>query len=67
MGMHQRKFVLTQVMAHPPLSIFRRRLARYDAEHKLKSFSCFDRFNAMAFAQPAFHSLSVRQFDKQTQ
>lgn len=28
--MHQGKFVFAQVMAHPPLSTFRRCVARYD-------------------------------------
>jgi hypothetical protein len=42
--MHQGKLVFAQVMAHLPLSTFRRCVARYDGEHKVKSFSCLDQF-----------------------
>jgi hypothetical protein len=38
--MHQGKLVFAQVMAHLPLSTFRRCAARHDGEHKVKSFSC---------------------------
>jgi hypothetical protein len=50
--MHQGKRVFAQVMApHLPLATLRRCVARYDGEHKVKSFSCPDQFYAMAFAQ----------------
>ena len=52
--MHQGKLVFAQVMAHLPLSTFRRCVARHDGEHKVKSFSCLDQFYAMAFAQLTF-------------
>jgi hypothetical protein len=42
--MHQGKLVFAQVTAHLPLSAFRRCVARYDGEHKVKSFSCLDQF-----------------------
>jgi hypothetical protein len=48
------------VMAHLPLSTFRRCVARYDGEHKVKSFSCLDKFYAMAFAQLTFRESPPR-------
>ncbi len=49
-------------MAHLPLSTFRRCVARYDGEHKVKSFSCLDQFYAMAFAQLTFRE-SLRDIE----
>ena len=60
--MHQGKLVFAQVMAHLPLSAFRRCVARYDGEHKVKSFSCLDQFYAMAFAQLTFRE-SLRDIE----
>jgi len=60
--MHQGKLVFAQVMAHLPLSTFRRCVARYDGEHKVKSFSCLDQFCAMAFAQLTFRE-SLRDIE----
>jgi hypothetical protein len=60
--MHQGKLVFAQVMAHLPLSTFRRCVLRYDGEHKVKSFSCLDQFYAMAFAQLTFRE-SLRDIE----
>jgi hypothetical protein len=60
--MHQGKLVFAQVMAHLPLSTFRRCVARYDGEHKVKRFSCLDQFYAMAFAQLTFRE-SLRDIE----
>jgi hypothetical protein len=60
--MHQGKLVFAQVMAHLPLSTFRRCVARYDGEHKVKTFSCLDQFYAMAFAQLTFRE-SLRDIE----
>jgi Domain of unknown function (DUF4372)/Transposase DDE domain len=60
--MHQGKLVFAQLMAHLPLSTFRRCVARYDGEHKVKSFSCLDQFYAMAFAQLTFRE-SLRDIE----
>ncbi|MGA7950740.1 MAG: IS4 family transposase [Thiobacillaceae bacterium] len=49
--MHQGKLVFSQLMAHLPLSTFRRCVAAHRGEHKVKEFSCLDQFLAMAFAQ----------------
>ena len=61
-AMHQGKLVFAQVMAHLPLSTFRRCVARYDGEHKVKSFTCLDQFYAMAFAQLTFRE-SLRDIE----
>jgi hypothetical protein len=49
--MYQGTLVFSQVMAYLPLSTFRRCVAAYDGEHKVKDFSCMDQFLTMAFAQ----------------
>jgi len=49
--MNSGELVFAQIMAHLPLSTFRRCVARYDGEPKVKSFSCLDRYLCMAFAQ----------------
>lgn len=49
--MHQGKLVFSQLMAHLPLSTFRRCVAAHRGEHKVKDFSCLDQFLSMAFAQ----------------
>jgi Domain of unknown function (DUF4372) len=38
--MHQGQLVFAQLMRHLPLTTFRRCVARYAGEHKVKSFSC---------------------------
>ena len=43
--------VFAQVMAHLPLSTFRRCVAAHRGDHKVQDFSCLDQFFAMAFAQ----------------
>ena len=60
--MHQGKLVFAQVMAHLPLSTFRRCVARHGGERKVKSFSCLDQFYAMAFAQLTFRE-SLRDIE----
>jgi hypothetical protein len=45
------QYVFTQVIGHLPLHTFRRCVARYSGEHKVKDFSCMDQFQCMAFAQ----------------
>ena len=43
--------MFTQVMGHVPWHVFRRCVARYDGDHKIKHFSCHDQFHCFAFAQ----------------
>lgn len=49
--MHQGMLVFAQVMAHLPLSTFRRCVAAHRGDHKVQEFTCLDQFFAMAFAQ----------------
>ena len=48
--MHQGKLVLAQLMAHLPLSTFRRCVAALRGDYKVQDFSCLNQFLAMAFA-----------------
>ena len=43
--------VFSQVMNYLPLNSFRRCVARYGGNRKVKSFTCMDQFLCMAFAQ----------------
>ena len=49
--MHQGMLVFAQVMAHLPLTTFRRCVAAHRGDFKVQEFSCLDQFFAMAFAQ----------------
>ena len=60
--MNQGKLVFAQVMQHLPLTTFRRCVARYDGEHKVKSFSCLNQFLSMAFAQLTYRE-SLRDIE----
>jgi len=44
-------YVFAQLMDHAPLTTFRRCVARYGGDHKIKHFSCLDQFRCFAFAQ----------------
>jgi hypothetical protein len=52
--MEQGKTVLAQLMDFLPSYEFRKCVERYDGHFKVKSFSCWDQFLAMAFAQLTF-------------
>lgn len=60
--MNQGKLVFAQLTQHLPLTTFRRCVARYRGEHKVKSFSCLDQFLCMAFAQLTFRE-SLRDIE----
>src|SRR6202162_5267117 len=60
--MHQRQLAFSQLMRHLPLTTFRRCVAKYDGEHKIKSFSCLDQYLCMAFAQLTFRE-SLRDIE----
>src|SRR5216684_4241569 len=45
------QYVFSQVMDHLPWHVFRRCVARYGGDHKIKRFSCLDQFRCFAFAQ----------------
>jgi len=60
--MHQGKLVFAQLMAHLPLSTFRRCVAAHRGEHNVQDFSCLDQFLAMAFAQLTYRE-SLRDIE----
>jgi hypothetical protein len=49
--MHEGHYVFAQVMRHLPLTTFRRCVARYGGERRIKRFSCLDQYLCLAFAQ----------------
>ena len=56
------KLVFAQIMDHLPLTTFRRCVARYSGEHKVKRFSCLDQYLCMAFAQLTYRE-SLRDIE----
>ena len=56
------KLVFAQVTQHLPLTTFRRCVARYGGEYKVKSFSCLDQYLSMAFAQLTYRE-SLRDIE----
>lgn len=49
--MNSGKTVFTQLVEHIPIHEFRKCVKRYRGNYKVKSFSCWDQFLCMAFAQ----------------
>ena len=60
--MHSGKLVFAQLTSHLPLSTFRRCVAAYGGEHKIKSFSCLEQFFCLAFAQLTYRE-SLRDIE----
>jgi hypothetical protein len=60
--MHVGKLVFAQLTGHLPLTTFRRCVAAYGGEHKIKSFSCLDQFLCLAFAQLTYRE-SLRDIE----
>ena len=56
------KLVFAQITQHLPLTTFRRCVARYGGEHKVKTFSCLDQYLCMAFAQLTYRE-SLRDIE----
>ena len=61
-SMNVGKLVFAQIMQHLPLTTFRRCVARYGGEYKVKTFSCLDQYLCMAFAQLTYRE-SVRDLE----
>ncbi len=57
--MNHGKLVFAQIMQHLPLTTFRRCVARYQGEHKVKSFLCLDQYLCMAFTQLTYCTRST--------
>jgi transposase len=49
--MHTGRFVFAELMAHLPHKEFQKCVTRYDGDQHRRSFSCWDQYLAMAFAQ----------------
>ncbi len=60
--MYAGKLIFSQVMAHLPMHTFRRCVSRYQGDHYVKRFSCFDQYLVMAFAQFT-HRESLRDIE----
>jgi hypothetical protein len=60
--MNPGKLVFAQLTEHLPLTTFRRCVARYHGEFRVRSFSCLDQFLCMAFAQLTFRE-SLREIE----
>ena len=56
------KLVFAQITQHLPLTTYRRCVARYRGEHKVKTFSCLDQYLCMAFAQLTYRE-SLRDIE----
>jgi hypothetical protein len=60
--MNSGKTIFVQLMDFIPTYEFRKCVARYDGNYKVKSFSCWDQFLAMAFAQLTYRE-SLRDIE----
>ena len=60
--MNMGKLVFAQITRHLPLTTFRRCVARYGGEHKVKTFSCLDQYLCIAFAQLTYRE-SLRDIE----
>ena len=49
--MHTGRFVFAELIAHLPHKEFQKCVTRYDGDRHRRSFSCWDQYLAMAFAQ----------------
>jgi Domain of unknown function (DUF4372)/Transposase DDE domain len=60
--MNSGKSIFSQLMDFLPSKAFRRCVKRYQGDYKLKSFSCWDQFLCMAFAQLTYRE-SLRDIE----
>lgn len=60
--MYAGKLVFAQITEHLPLPLFRQCVERYRGHHKVKSFTCFDQFLCMMFAQLTYRE-SLRDIE----
>jgi hypothetical protein len=59
---HTGRLVFAQLMDFLPLADFRRSVARYQGEYKVRGFSCLDQFLCLAFAQLTYRE-SLRDIE----
>jgi len=60
--MHQGQIVFAQLMEFLPQHAFRKCVNRYQGNYRMRSFSCYDQFLCMAFAQLTFRE-SLRDIE----
>ena len=60
--MNQGKTVFSQVMDFLPMAKFRRCVDKYNGNYRIRSFTCFDQFLCMAFAQLTYRE-SLRDIE----
>lgn len=60
--MHSGQIVFSQLMQRLPWRRFHTCVRRYNADHRVRAFSCLDQFRAMAFAQLTFRD-SLRDIE----
>ena len=60
--MNSDRTIFAQVMDHLPWPAFRQCVKRYKGEHKVLSFTCYDQFLCMAFAQLTYRE-SLRDIE----
>lgn len=60
--MYTGKLVISQVMDFVPLHTFRRCVARYQGDYKVKKLNCLDQYLCMAFAQITYRE-SLRDIE----
>lgn len=60
--MYEGKTIFSQLTAHLPRRTFRRLVDRYGVHHRVRSFTCWNQFLAMAFAQLTYRE-SLRDIE----
>jgi hypothetical protein len=60
--MYEVRIVFSQVMDFLPVDEFRKCVRRYDGERRVRTFSCWDQFLCMAFAQLTYRE-SLRDIE----
>jgi hypothetical protein len=60
--MYEGRTVLTQLIDHLPRHAFRRLVKRYRGDHRSRSFTCWDQFLSMTFAQLTYRE-SLRDIE----
>ena len=60
--MHSGRIIFSQLMSFLPKHEFNKCVHRYRGEHHIRSFSCFDQFLCMAFAQLTYRE-SLRDIE----
>ena len=60
--MYKRQTVFSQIMDFLPIKKFRQCVNRYNGNYRVRSFTCFDQFLCMAFAQLTYRD-SLRDIE----